>query len=78
MSDQTRNLNPHKPAVAAMCIWGAEYARQGGGSMDFWDRLDESRRRIARELVEYIEQAPPEQRTRHVTEWPVDANGAPV
>ena len=54
MTDQTRNLNPHKEAVAAMTIWGAEYAAQGGGSMDFYDRLPGYRKRICRELVDRI------------------------
>lgn len=55
-----RNQNPHKAAVVAMSMWGAEYARQGGGSMDFWDKLDESRKRICREVVERVESAPAE------------------
>lgn len=54
-----RNLDPHKPAVVAMSMWG-EYARQGAGSMDFWDRLDESCKQICREIVERIEKAPAE------------------
>lgn len=57
MKDQTRNLNPHKPAVAAMAIWGKRYSEQGGGSMDFWDKLSESDKQIARDLVERIEKA---------------------
>jgi hypothetical protein len=55
-----RNLNPHKPAVAARFLWGKEYAAQGGGSMDFWDRLDQSRKRLCRDLVERIKAAPDE------------------
>jgi hypothetical protein len=46
MSDKERalrNLNPHKPARAAMWLWGKEYSQQGGGSMDFWDGLPEGR-----------------------------------
>ena len=53
-----RNINPHKEAIAAMTIWGAEYATQGGGSMDFWDWLSDSRKRICRELIDRIEAAP--------------------
>ena len=34
-----RNLNPHKPAVMAMCLLSRHYAAQSGGSMDFWDSL---------------------------------------
>lgn len=49
-----RNLNPHAEAIAAMYMWGSQYAAQNGGSMDFWDALPESRKRLARELVERI------------------------
>lgn len=55
-----RNLRPHKAAVAAMWIWGQEYSQQHGGSMDFWDKLPESRRRLCRGLVKDIERARPE------------------
>ena len=58
MRDQTRNLNPHKPARAAMWLFGKRYAAQGGGSMDFWGRLSESDKRMCRELVADIENAP--------------------
>lgn len=54
MKDQTRNLNPHKPARAAMFMYGAEYARQGGGSMDFWDGLDRRRKELCRQLVSEV------------------------
>ena len=55
-----RNLNPHKPAVAAMYLWGSRYAAQGGGSMDFWDTLRDSQRDLCRRLVARIEEAPAE------------------
>jgi len=45
MQDQKRNLNPTPAARVAMIIWGREYAAQKGGSMEFWDRLDEDRKR---------------------------------
>jgi hypothetical protein len=61
MRDQTRNLNPHKPARAAMWLWGAEYSAQEGGSMDFWDRLSLHRKNIARRLVKDIEEGRPEE-----------------
>lgn len=54
-----RNLNPHAAAVAAMYLYGAEYAAQRGGSMDFWDGLDDRRKRICCELVFKIAQARP-------------------
>lgn len=51
MKSQTRNLHPTAEAVAAMYLYGAEYAASGGGSMDFWDSLDDSRKRHCREMV---------------------------
>lgn len=55
-----RNQNPHKPARLAMFKWGASYARQGGGSMDFWDKLSKSEQQLCREVVKAIEKAPKE------------------
>ncbi len=55
-----RNLNPHKAARVAMCLWGNRYAAQGGGSMDFWDKLTESEKKLCREILEQIEKAPEE------------------
>lgn len=60
MSDQSRNLNPHKPARAAMYVYGKRYSRQGGGSMEFWDGLSESDKNVCRRLVADIENAPEE------------------
>jgi hypothetical protein len=59
--DRTRrNLNPHKAAYAAMYLYGPEYAAQRGGSMDFWDKLSESKRRVCRDLVAAVLKAPAE------------------
>jgi len=55
-----RNLNPHKPAMLAMRIYCNAYARQNGGSMDFWDSLAESTKQRCRDLVKEMDQAPPE------------------
>ena len=60
MKDQTHNLNPHKSAVAAMYLYGKRYSAQGGGSMDFWNKLSDSDKRLARELVDRILEARPE------------------
>jgi hypothetical protein len=60
MSDQSRNLNPHKAARAAMYIWGERYAQQRGGSMDFWDKLQEHEKNVARRLVKEISELPDE------------------
>ncbi len=55
MKDNTRNLNPTPPARVAMIIWGDEYSKQGGGSMDFWDRLSPDRKRRCKLVVQAIE-----------------------
>jgi hypothetical protein len=55
-----RNLNPHKPAVIAMSMWGEEYSRQGVGSMEFWDKLSQLRKQICREVVARLDKAPEE------------------
>lgn len=60
MKDQTRNLNPHKAAKAAMWLYSKQYAASGGGSMDFWDSLSESAKRKCRDLVSGIEKCPAE------------------
>jgi len=60
VKDQTRNLNPHKAAVAAMWLYGAAYSNQSGGSMDFWDSLSASEKKSCRRLVAEIEKASPE------------------
>lgn len=57
MKDQKRNLNPHQSAVAAMWLWGERYAAQGGGSMDFWDSLTDSEKRLCRDMVRRIMEA---------------------
>jgi hypothetical protein len=49
-----RNLNPHKPARAAMWLWGERYSKQGGGSMDFWDKLTNSEKDTCRRMVKDI------------------------
>ena len=61
MRNQSRNFNPHKEAILAMAVWSYEYAhRQLGGSMDFWDALDESRKQFCRETIIRIDEAPKE------------------
>lgn len=50
-----QNLNPHKEARMAMCIFGARYAAQSGGSMDFWRSLSTSDRKVCRDMVNAIE-----------------------
>lgn len=56
-----RNLNPHKAARAAMWLWGERYAAQGGGSMDFWDKLSERDKHFCRAMVKAIEKSPAEE-----------------
>ncbi len=59
-----RNLNPHKAARVAMCLYASRYAAQGGGSMDFWDRLTEAEKRTCRGIVEQIMESRDERATR--------------
>lgn len=58
--DQTRNLNPTPEARVAMIIWGKEYVAQGGGSMDFWDKLSPVRKKRCALVVEAL--TPPERK----------------
>ena len=51
MQDQERNLNPTPEARVAMITYGKEYAKQKGGSMDFWDSLDEDTKHRCRLVV---------------------------
>ena len=55
-----RNLNPHKPALIAMALWGSRYSRQNGGSMEFWDSLSSSEQQICRDIVKRLADAPEE------------------
>ena len=61
MRDQTRNMNPHKPARVAMYLYGHAYAAQRGGSMDFWDGLPEGRKNVCRKLVAELADTPDEE-----------------
>lgn len=58
-SDQSRNLNPHAAARAAMWLFGRRYSEFGGGSMDFWDSLSRSDKRNAAMLAKEIREARP-------------------
>jgi hypothetical protein len=49
-----RNLNPHAEAIMAMHVWHDEYAHQGSGSMDFYDKLSEGEKRVCKEGVDQI------------------------
>jgi len=55
-----RDLNPHKPALAAMYVYHTRYAKQALGSMGFWDSLTEYERNVCRDLVAKIAEAPVE------------------
>jgi hypothetical protein len=50
----TRNLHPHAEARLAMALWSDEYAAQNGGSMDFWDGLSLSRKRLCRSILDAV------------------------
>ena len=60
MKDQRRNLNPHRPAKCAMWLYGKRYASQGGGSMDFWDKLLEQEKNTCRRMAVDIVNTRPE------------------
>ena len=66
MKDQTRNLNPHRLAKAAMWLYHNEYAAQGGGSMDFWDRLPMSEKLTVQRMVHEIENTRPIERSEMI------------
>lgn len=59
---EARNINPHAEAILAMSMWGAEYARQRLGCMDWWDSLDDQRKRRVREILDRLEGVKREQR----------------
>lgn len=62
--ERTReNLNPHRPAKAAMWLFGSRYANYTGGSIDFWESLSDTDRAICRRLVDDIINAPEERAT---------------
>ena len=52
-----RNINPTAAAVIAMNLWGARYAAQRGGSMDFWDSLDDADKKRCIEIVRDVREA---------------------
>ena len=51
----TRNLNQQREAKLAMIVWGKEYSEQRGGSMDFWDKISESRQKLCIEWCTKLE-----------------------
>jgi hypothetical protein len=59
LKNQTRNLNPHRAAKAAMWLYGKDYANQGGGSMDFWDRLPKHRKQTSIRMIKELEKTRP-------------------
>lgn len=61
-----RNLNPTPEAVFAMFHWSADYARQNGGSMDYYDSLPQPRQEFCKRSVDGILQAAEKHRQAHV------------
>ena len=57
MDDQTRNLNPTPEAKVAMIIWGEEYSKQGGGSMDFFVQLSNDKKKRGELVVKKLTQS---------------------
>ena len=60
-TEMHRNLHPHAEAILAMTIWGKDYARQRGGSMDFYDKLCDAHKNLCRDVVLKIKEARREQ-----------------
>lgn len=57
-----RNLSPHAEAIAAMHLWGEDYAfKQRGGSMDFWDNLPDYKKKLCRDFVKRVREAETEE-----------------
>jgi hypothetical protein len=54
---EKRNINPTAEAVLAMNMWGADYAAQRGGCMDFWDQLAEGEKKRCLEIIDRIREA---------------------
>lgn len=52
-----RFRNPNRRELVAMWIWGAEYARGGLGAVEFYERLNESRKRQIAECIKQFEAA---------------------
>ncbi len=69
--NQERNLNLSPQAVVAMIIWGKEYSEQGGGSMDFWDQLDQPRKDRCRSVVNEIHKRGTEGGRKEALKWVV-------
>lgn len=46
-----------KCEVAAMWLYGADYAKTGMGAIEWWKQLDASRRRVVQDFVARIEKA---------------------
>ena len=55
--NQTRNLNPTPEAVFAMIHWGKSYSEYGGGSMDFYDSLNQPEKQLCVEAIKKIRES---------------------
>jgi len=43
--------------IVAMWLWGAEYAAQRGGAIEWWEGLSPSRKRSVREFLAQLDEA---------------------
>ena len=57
MKSQKHNLNPHKEAVIAMWLFGKEYADLGLGSMDYYNGLTASDKKLCKRMLKDIDEA---------------------
>ena len=53
-NDQTRNMHPTPPARVAMLVWSDKYAKQNGGSMEFYDSLPTEQKKLCRKIVKEV------------------------
>lgn len=60
MTEEERNLDPHRPARCAIWVYSERYINQKGGIMDFWDKLTKQEQDICRIMAEQISCTRPE------------------
>lgn len=54
MDDHIRNLDPHRPAKCAMWLYHDRYSKLCIGSMNFWDSLTASEKKICISMADDI------------------------
>lgn len=54
-----RFRNPSRRELIAMWIWSSEYARSGLGAVEFYERLNDARKRQIEACIKQFEEASP-------------------